>query len=65
MARLSEEIRKLEVQLDNLAYTICEVECDFDHNSPNNQKYAKLKEELAELDKEKNELCRVFMAHFY
>lgn len=65
MGNLAKKIQKLETQLDNLAYKICEVECDFDSNSSNNIKYRKLKGELAELYKEKNDLCRVFMAHTY
>ncbi|MED4701695.1 hypothetical protein P9436_21905 [Lysinibacillus capsici] len=62
---LGERIQQLEKKLDKLAYEICEVDFDFDINSPKNMKYAKLREELAELYKEKNDLCRVFMAHTY
>ncbi|MFJ7407095.1 MULTISPECIES: hypothetical protein [unclassified Lysinibacillus] len=63
--RLSKKIQRLEKQLDNLAYKICEVEMDFDENSPNNRKYRKLREELAFLDEERNDLCRTFSGHWY
>lgn len=62
---LGEKINRLEKQLDKLAYEICEVDCDFDQTSSKNRKYAELREELQKLYKQKDDLCRVFMAHTY
>lgn len=62
---LGVRIQRLEKQIDKLAYEICEVDVDFDQTSPKNRKYAKLRDELRELYRQKNDLCRVFMAHTY
>lgn len=62
---LSKRIARIEKQLDKLAYEICEVDFDMDSNSPKNKKYVRLKEELYELEMQKQDLCRTFSAHWY
>ena len=62
---LSKRMERIEKQLAKLAYEICEVDFDMDINSPKNRKYLKLREELYELELQKQDLCRTFSAHWY
>lgn len=62
---LSKRVARIEKQIDKLAYQICEVDFDMDMNSPNNRKYVQLREELRDLEKQKQDLSRTFSAHWY
>lgn len=62
---LSKKMELIEKRLDKLAYEICEVDFDMDSNSPKNKEYAKLRNELRELEMQKQDLCRTFSAHWY
>lgn len=62
---LSKQMSRIEKQLEKLAYEICEVDFDMNLHSTKNKKYAKLRQELCELEKQKQDLCRTFSAHWY